>query len=71
MFPIHEDINTGLIIRLKSRNPPWRFVQKSILEKFYVNTEWNNEWKSGNTEKQNPIDNPTVEVPGSDLLRRD
>jgi len=71
LLPIHNDINTGPDIRLKSRKPTWRFAQKLISKKFNANTEWNNEWKNSNPDKLNLIYNPTEELPGSDLFRRD
>jgi len=71
LLSIHNDINTGPNIRLKSRKPTWRLAQKLISEKFNACTESNNEWKNSNPEKLNLIDNPTEEVPGSDFSRRD
>lgn len=47
------------------------FAQKLISEKCNLSTEWNNEWKNGNPEKLNLIDNPTESVSGFDLPRRD
>ena len=71
MLPIQNDINTGPNIRLKSRKPTWRLAQKLISEKFYLYTEWNNEWKNSNPDKINLINDPAVRVPGSDLPRRE
>jgi hypothetical protein len=71
LLPIHNDINTGSNVRLKSRKPTWRLAQKLISEKFNINTEWNNEWKSSNPDKINLINNPTVEIPGTDLSRKE
>lgn len=70
LLPIHNDINTGPNIRLKSRKPAWRLAQKLISEKFNINIEWNKEWKSSNPDKINLINNPTVGVPDTDLPRR-
>lgn len=44
LHPIQNVINTSPNARLKSRKPTWRLVQILIWGKFYINTEWNNEW---------------------------
>lgn len=67
----HNNVTLQLNVRLKSWKPTWRLAKKLISWKFDINTVWNYQWKNNNPDELNVINNPSEEVPGSDLPSRD
>ena len=67
-FPVISYIPENRIPRLKSRKPLW---SNSFLNSNFSNDEiWKSEWRAGSISNKQLISDPSIEVPGFNLLRR-
>ena len=64
-WPLYDDIFHPPLLRLKSRKPLWRDP-----ETIDVTSRWRDDWQSATVVNSSLVEDPTIQLPGFDLHRR-
>lgn len=68
-LPIHKDLTSIEITRLKLRNPALRTAASLRTTDFSIDSRWKTDWNNNKPNKGLPVEDPTVAVDGFQLPR--